>query len=102
MARFSEKIVFLTGASSGIGEALAREFSHEGAAVVLTARRLDRLEKLAEELRAAGGKTLVVACDVTRDGDLEAAVAKAREAFGRIDVVVANAGFGVVAPFEKL
>lgn len=102
MPRFTGQTVFLTGASSGIGAALAREFAREGAALVLTARRLDRLEALAAELRASGARALAVACDVTRDGDVEAALTKAREAFGRIDVVVANAGFGVVGRFEKL
>lgn len=102
MPRFTDQTAFITGASSGIGAALAREFAREGAAVVVTARRLDRLEALVAELRAAGASALAVACDVTRDGDVEAALAKAREAFGRIDVVVANAGFGVVGRFEKL
>jgi NAD(P)-dependent dehydrogenase (short-subunit alcohol dehydrogenase family) len=69
---------------------------------VLTARRVDRLHALAQELTAGGGRALALACDVTVDGDLERAVAAARDAFGRLDVVVANAGFGVVGPVQAL
>jgi short-subunit dehydrogenase len=70
--------------------------------VVLAARRLDRLDTLAQELERSGRRALAVACDVTTDGDVERAVAAARAAFGRLDVVVANAGFGVVGPVERL
>ena len=96
------RAVFITGASSGIGAALAREYVRRGADVALAARRTDRLEALAQELTASGRRALVLACDVTRDGDVEAAAARTREAFGRIDVVIANAGFGVVGPVERL
>ena len=70
--------------------------------MALTARRTDRLNRLAEELTRSGRRALALTCDVTRDGDLEAAAARTREAFGRIDVVVANAGFGVVGAAERL
>src|SRR5262249_61916832 len=73
-----------------------------GAAVVLAARRTDRLEQLTAELRAAGARAIAVRCDVTVDGDPERAVAAARERFGAVDVVVANAGFGVVGPVALL
>jgi len=95
-------VVFITGASSGIGAALAREYARRGADLALAARRTERLEALAGELRARGRRALVLACDVTRDGDLETAVARTREGLGPIDVVVANAGFGVVGPVERL
>jgi short-subunit dehydrogenase len=98
----SGKVVLITGASSGIGESLAREYGRIGASLVLTARRQDRLQTLAEEIEALGGKALSVACDVTIDGDLERAVDEAIEAFGQIDVVIANAGFGVGGRMEKL
>src|SRR5207245_8136133 len=86
----------------GIGAALAREFARAGADVTLAARRVERLERLAAELVAAGRRALVVRCDVTVDGDLERAAARTREALGRIDVVVANAGFGVTGPLAAL
>jgi short-subunit dehydrogenase len=96
------QVVFLTGASAGIGAALARELARRGADVALAARRLDRLEALAAELQGQGNKALALACDVTRDGDLERAVAATHEALGRVTVSVANAGFGVAGPVERL
>ena len=100
--RFVGHAVLITGASSGIGAALAREFAAEGADLALLARRRDRLEALAADIRKAGRRAAVIACDVTRDGDLERAAGEARAAFGKIDVVVANAGFGVVGSLETL
>jgi short-subunit dehydrogenase len=102
MTRFTGHAVFITGASSGIGAALAREFARRGADVGLTARRVERLDALAEEIRQGGHRTLVVGGDVTKDGDMERAVAAVRTALGRLDVVVANAGFGVVGNVERL
>lgn len=96
------KVVFLTGASAGIGFALALELAKQGADLVLTARRTDRLQDLATQIQALGRKALPIACDVTQDHDLEQAAHQARETFGRIDIVVANAGFGVAGTFEKL
>jgi short-subunit dehydrogenase len=100
--RFAGNAVFITGASSGIGAALALEFAHEGADVVLAARRRDRLESLAAEIGAIGRRAVVAPCDVTREGDLERAAAAGRAAFGKLDVVVANAGFGVTGLLERL
>ncbi len=94
--------VFITGASSGIGASLAKEFAKRGARLVLVARRTDRLETLATDLRAAGTDVLVVTGDVTRDGDMERAAEQAIQSFGGIDVVVANAGFGVQGRLTKL
>jgi short-subunit dehydrogenase len=103
VTRFDGQVAFITGASSGIGAALAREFAGRGADLVLTARRLDRLEALAAEVRQAHGRrVLAVEADVTRDGPLEQAAARARQELGRIDVVIANAGFGVVGRVEDL
>jgi short-subunit dehydrogenase len=95
-------VAFLTGASSGIGAALARELAHRGADVALAARRVDRLEALAAELQGRGRRALALACDVTRDGDLERAVAATHDGLGRVTVAVANAGFGVAGPVERL
>jgi short-subunit dehydrogenase len=96
------KVVFLTGASAGIGTALALEWAKQGADIVLTARRTDRLQEVAAQIQALGRKALPIACDVNQEHDLEQAAAQARETFGRIDIVVANAGFGVAGNFEKL
>jgi short-subunit dehydrogenase len=99
--RLNGKVAFITGASSGIGAAMARDFARRGADVVLTARRRDRLEDLAEEIRGMGRRATVAECDVTVDGELEAAVAVAIEELGRIDYVIANAGFGVAGWFHR-
>ncbi|MBS1985028.1 MAG: SDR family NAD(P)-dependent oxidoreductase, partial [Bdellovibrionales bacterium] len=88
-------------ASSGIGEAVAREFSTRGAHLVLLARRKERIDQLAVEL-SAQHKSIAIVSDVTRDGDLERAVRTALAEFGRIDIVVGNAGFGVLGPVSKL
>jgi short-subunit dehydrogenase len=99
---FDARVAFITGASSGIGCALAREFARQGAHVALAARRADRLAALAADIEALGRRALALRCDVTRDGDLEAAVAQTREALGPIDVLVANAGFGVRGRLDRL
>lgn len=100
--RFEGKTAFITGASSGIGAELGRQFAHEGARVVLTARRADKVDAVCDAVRAAGGAALGVACDVTDRAALDRAVGRAVDEFGTIDVVVANAGFGVSGPFDAL
>ena len=97
-----DHVVLITGASSGIGEAAARELVRRGAKVVLCARRTDLLESVAASLRAAGGSAIAFACDVTKDGDCEAAVARAVAEWGRLDVLLANAGFAVAGRVEAL
>lgn len=99
---YRDKVVLITGASSGIGEALALELADQGAHLVLTARREDRLADLARRVEAKGRQALAVAADVTEDGSQERAVARAVERFGRLDVAVANAGFGVVGATDEL
>lgn len=100
---YQDKVVFITGASSGIGAALAHEWARRGAHVVLTARRIDRLSTLATELTQTYGiRALALECDVTKPDDLNKCVRQSVQAFGRIDVAVANAGFGVIGSFEKL
>lgn len=97
-----DQVALITGASSGIGAALARELGRRGLRLVLCARRVDKLESLATELRTAGAQVLVVQSDVTRDGDLEAAVDAAVRTFGGLDLAVANAGFGVAGQLARL
>src|SRR5215467_7651417 len=100
---FREKTVLITGASSGIGEELARQLGQAGAKLTLAARRQELLETLAHSIAAAGGATpLIVECDVSQDGQLESAVAETVRHWGRLDVVIANAGFGVIGPLKKL
>ena len=87
-----DKVVVITGASAGIGRAAAEAFAAEGARVVVAARRREELERLAGELGARGAVALPVAVDVRRDEDLRRLIDEARRAFGRIDVLVNNAG----------
>ena len=98
------KVVIVTGASSGIGEATAREFAKEGSKVVLAARRVDRLEALAKEIDAmnTGAQALVVQADLSKLEDIQALIAKTLEKFGRVDVLVNNAGFGRLDWLENL
>jgi NAD(P)-dependent dehydrogenase (short-subunit alcohol dehydrogenase family) len=97
----SGKVVLVTGASAGIGAALARAFADRGARLVLAARRMDRLQALVAEL-AARAPAIAVPTDVTQDGQLEAAVQAGVRAFGALDVAVANAGFGVIGEIARL
>lgn len=96
------KVVVITGASSGLGEATARHLSSLGAHLVLGARRQDRLEALAADIRGAGGKAEIVVTDVTRKQDVAALVQAALTNFGRLDVMINNAGLMAVAPLTEL
>jgi NADP-dependent 3-hydroxy acid dehydrogenase YdfG len=96
------KVVVITGASSGLGEAAARLLSAEGASVVLGARRADRLESLAGELNRNGGKAVAVATDVTQRKQVKRLVDAAVKKFGRVDVMINNAGIMPRAPLERL
>jgi len=98
----SNKVVLITGASSGIGEATARVLARNGAKVVLGARRTDRLEKIVAEIRAAGGTAECRKLDVVDRDDVNAFVAFAKEKFGRIDVIFNNAGVMPVSPMNAL
>ena len=89
-----EQTVLITGASSGIGAATARWLARQGMRVVLTARRRDRLEALAQEIRAQGGAALVIPADLASFSDRQALVRQVEEAWGPVEVLINNAGFG--------
>src|SRR5215475_11227352 len=97
-----DKIVVVTGASSGLGEATARLLSTQGATVVLGARRADRLKSLADELTKGGGKAIAVTTDVTQRDQVKKLVDTAVEKFGRIDVIINNAGLMPQSLLERL
>ncbi|MBL8100839.1 MAG: SDR family oxidoreductase [Anaerolineales bacterium] len=96
------KVVIVTGASSGIGEATAREFGREGAKVVLAARRVDKLQTVAEEINKMGTESLVVQADLSKLEDIQSLVKQTLEKFNRIDILVNNAGFGRLDWLENL
>ena len=98
------KVVIVTGASSGIGEATARQFGREGSKVVLAARRVDKLQALADEINrmGSGAETLVVQADLSKLEDIQSLVKQTMDKYGRIDILVNNAGFGRIDWLEKL
>ena len=102
MENIREKVVVITGASSGIGAATARLLAGNGAKVVLGARRKDRIDALVKEITAKGGSALGFKTDVTRRGDVEALVKGAMDKHGRIDVIVNNSGIMPIAPMAAL
>ncbi|MBT3149342.1 SDR family oxidoreductase [Streptomyces sp. CHD11] len=96
------KIVAITGASGGIGEATARLLAGRGAAVVLAARRGERIEAIAQEVREQGGRAATCVVDVTKAEDLQRLVATTIDQYGRIDVLVNNAGIAPISPLADL
>lgn len=89
------KVALVTGSSKGIGEGIAREFSREGASVVITSRHAAEGERIAEECGAAQGRAIYVQTDVTQSASIQNAIARALETFGRLDCVVNNAGYHI-------
>jgi short-subunit dehydrogenase len=93
-SEWSNKVVLITGASSGIGRALGVELTRRGAQVGLLARRRDRLDEIVQEIKAAGGRALALPADVTNSDQVRAAACELRRKFGYIDLLIANAGIG--------
>lgn len=96
------KVVAITGAGSGIGEATALLLAAGGAKVVLSARRINRLEALAARITAAGGEAIYIQTDVKRRDDMTQLVTFACEHYGQLDVLVSNAGVGPISPLDEL
>lgn len=102
MSGIENKVVLITGASSGIGEAAARLLAEQGAKVVIGARRADRLEKLVADITAKGGEARFKTVDVTKRAEVDAFVDFGRKAFGRVDVLVNNSGVMPLAPVTAM
>lgn len=101
MAKLDGKVVVITGASSGIGEATAEALAEEGATVVVAARREERLSELVERLNGGGGKALAVECDVTDEEQAHALIQRAKDEFGQVNILVNNAGVMQLSKIEK-
>jgi NAD(P)-dependent dehydrogenase (short-subunit alcohol dehydrogenase family) len=99
---FENKVVWITGASSGLGRALALELSRKGADIAVSARRIDRLQALVREIEGLGRSALAIPCDVCEETSIREAVEKLLAYFGRLDIAIANAGFGVYGRIERL
>src|SRR5258708_21519508 len=95
------RMAAITGAASGIGLACAKHLAREGVAVVLGARRVSLLEATAQQIKGAGGRAAIVQMDVTREADVQALTAMATREFGRLDVMICNAGFGYYGPIDE-
>jgi len=97
----SGRVAAITGGSSGIGLACAKHLAREGVAVVLGARRVSLLEATASQIRDAGGRAAIVQMDVTREADVQALTGMAVREFGRLDIMICNAGFGYYGPVDE-
>ncbi|MDO4626035.1 MAG: SDR family oxidoreductase [Pasteurellaceae bacterium] len=101
MQNIQDKVIIITGASSGLGEAMARHLAKKGAIVVLSARRADRLQTIEKEIKAKGGRAMSVVADVTKLADVQNLATQTSNAFGKIDVLINNAGVMILAPLAK-
>jgi len=99
---FENKVVWITGASAGLGKYMAYEFARQGAHLALSARRKDKLEEVKKEAEQLGAICHIVLCDVMEEEQIQSAVEQIVANFGKIDVVVANAGFGITGKIEML
>src|SRR5258706_41796 len=101
MGRLENKVAWISGATSGIGEATARLFVRQGAKVALAGRRLPLSRRIAAELKAEGGEALPIACDVSKEAEVSDSIRKTVERFGRLDIIVNNAGIVHIKPLHK-
>ncbi|MCH6199576.1 SDR family NAD(P)-dependent oxidoreductase [Aquiflexum sp. LQ15W] len=99
---FQNQVIWITGASSGLGKYMALEFAKQGAKLALSARRVDKLEEVILQIKALGVEGILVPCDVLEESEIEKAVQKVISQFGRLDVAIANAGYGVFGKIEDL
>src|SRR5580700_10463074 len=100
--QLKNKVAVITGAASGIGKEIARTFVQAGATAVIADHNVATAQEAAKELGSSGPRTLAVAMDVTSESDVETGMAKVIAAYGRIDVLVSNAGIQIVAPLDQL
>jgi 3-hydroxybutyrate dehydrogenase len=100
--KLENKVAVITGAASGIGKEIARTFAEAGASVVIADHNVAAAQEVAKELGSSGPHTLAVAMDVTSESDVESGIAEVIATYGRIDVLVSNAGIQIVAPLDQL
>ncbi|WP_373494856.1 SDR family NAD(P)-dependent oxidoreductase [Aquiflexum sp.] len=99
---FDQKVIWITGASSGLGKFMACEFAKQNGILALSARRTSELEKVLVEVKKLGGDGMVVPCDILEEQQVENAVMEIIKQYGRLDVAIANAGFGIYGRIEKI
>ncbi|SMD45372.1 Short-chain dehydrogenase [Aquiflexum balticum DSM 16537] len=99
---FEGKVIWITGASSGLGKFMAYEFARQKGILALSARRTSELEEVLKEVKKLGGEGMVVPCDILEEQQIETAMAAIIKQYGRLDVAIANAGFGIYGKLEKL
>src|SRR5262245_2874966 len=100
MSKLTAKVAWISGATSGIGEATSRLFANEGAQVTLVGRRFALARKIAAELRARGAEALAVGCDVSNEAQVRNSIRRTVERFGRLDILINNAGMVDVKPLH--
>jgi short-subunit dehydrogenase len=99
---FQNQVIWITGASSGLGKYMALEFAKKGAKLALSARRVDKLEEVLAQINALGADGIIVPCDILEESEIEKAAQTVFGHYGKLDVAVANAGYGVVGKIEEL